>query len=132
MHFLHNKENLLSAFLYGAYGWLLLSGSLHFGVDVLLQRFRGKRAPGIATTLHYGLNTSYALSQVLFAALALHLLMHGQFMLARGFGLMLGFIAAAAWFSITVLFMEYHQPRVAVAIFAALLVGAALSGCTHL
>lgn len=44
--------------LYAAYGWLLLSGALHFSVDVMGQYVRGKRSPGRETTLYYGLNSA--------------------------------------------------------------------------
>jgi hypothetical protein len=58
-------------FLYTAYGWLLLGGTLHFFIDVVSQYWRGKRVPGPEATLYYGLNSAYALGQILFAILAL-------------------------------------------------------------
>lgn len=58
--------NLHTSLLYKAYGF---SGTRHFAIDVVGQYARGKRLPGTATTLYYGLNSAYALSQVLFAAL---------------------------------------------------------------
>lgn len=57
--------------IYGAFGGLTLSGTLHFFIDVVSQYVRGKRAPGPEATLYYGLHTSYALSQVLFGVFAL-------------------------------------------------------------
>lgn len=92
----NHNGGLHSLLLYGAYAWLLLSGSLHFLVDVLSQYLRGKRTPKPATTLYYGLNSSHALSQILFATLALFALRHGLPALNRGFGLVLSFLAAAA------------------------------------
>jgi hypothetical protein len=72
--------------LYAAYGWLLLSGTLHFAIDVVGQYARGKRSPGNATTLYYGLNSAYALSQNLFAALALLAISQGLSIWAGGPG----------------------------------------------
>ena len=56
---------------YIAFTWLTLAGTLHFAVDVVAQYARGKRVPGAETTLYYGLNTAYALGQVLFGLLGL-------------------------------------------------------------
>jgi hypothetical protein len=88
---------------------------------------RGKRLPGNATTLYYGLNSAYALSQVLFAALALIAVSQGLIILGHWPGLILGFLAALCWLAIRVLFLEYRQPRMTVALFAALLAAAALT-----
>ena len=112
--------------LYAAYGWLLLSGTLHFAIDVVGQYARGKRLPGSATTLYYGLNSAYALSQVLFAALALLAISQGL-SLGRWPGLILGFLAALSWLAISVFFLDYRQPRMTVGLFAALLTAAALT-----
>ena len=56
---------------YAAYGFLVLGGSLHFAIDVVSQYARGKRVSGPDTTLYFGLNTAYALGQVVFGVLAL-------------------------------------------------------------
>jgi hypothetical protein len=116
-----------TAFLYAAYGWLGVGGVLHFSIDVVSQYLRGKRAPGPATSLYYGLNSAYALGQVLFALLALLAIRQGFPLLSRWSGLTLGFVAAASWLAIAVLFIEYPQPRIVIALFAALLVGAAVT-----
>lgn len=108
-------------FLYAAYIWLLLSGLLQFGIDVVSQYVRGRRVPGPETTLYYGLNTAYALGQVLVALLALLILQSGSTLLERWPGMILGFGAAAAWLAICFLFIEYPQPRIIMAIFVALL-----------
>ena len=113
--------------LYGAYGWLLVSGLLQFGIDVVSQALRGKRVPGPETTLYYGLNTAYALSQVLFALLALFAIRQGLHTLARWPGVTLGLVAAAGWLGICFRFLEYPQPRATVLLFVALLLGAALT-----
>ena len=125
MHVLNNGLHV--TLLYGAYGWLMLSAFLHFGIDVVSQSIRGKRPPGPATTLYYGLNTTYAVSQVLFAALALLAIHQGMTSMGRWPGITLSLIAACAWFGLCWMFFEYSQPRMAVLLFAALLVGAALT-----
>jgi len=127
MQLFNSHGRLHSLLLYGAYGWLLLSAVLHFGIDVVSQYVRGKRPPGPATTLYFGLNSTYAVSQVLFAALALLAIHQGGTLMNRWRGITLGFVAACAWFVLSCLFFEYSQPRMATLLFAALLVGAALT-----
>ncbi len=124
----HHTLRLHSLLLSGAYSWLFVSGVLHFAVDVLSQYVRGKRVPGPATTLYYGLHSTYAVSQILFGTLALFAIRHGVTAMGQGSGLALGFLAACAWFILCLRFMEYPQPRAAVTLFAALLLGAALTG----
>ena len=123
----HHMVRLHGLLLYGAYGWLLISGILHFSFDVVSQYLRGKRTPGRATTLYYGLNSTYAASQVLFAALALFAVRHGLTAMGQSCGLALGLLAACAWFILCLRFIEYPQPRVAVAVFAGLLAGVGLT-----
>jgi len=114
-------------FLYAAYSWLLFAGVMHFGIDVISQYLRGRRPAGPETTLYYGLNTSYAVGQVLMAALALLLLHSGSPVLYGRPGMGLGFLAAAAWLTICFQFIEYPQPRIIMAVFTALLISAALA-----
>ena len=128
MDLFHYTARLHGRLLYAAYGWLVIGGVLHFAVDVVSQYFRGKRIPGPATTLYYGLNSTYALSQVLFGALALFAIMHGTSALGQEYGLALGLLAAFAWFVLCLRFIEYPQPRVVVAVYAGLLAGVALTG----
>ena len=127
MHFFSNANRLHGLLLHGAYSWLLISGLLHFGIDVVSQYIPGKRAPSSATTLYYGLNSSYAVSQILFAALALFAIRQGVTAMGQWSGVLLGLLAACAWFVLSLLFLEYPQPRMTVALFAALLVGVALT-----
>lgn len=127
MRLMQAGNHLHVQLLYAAYGWLLVSGTLHFGVDVVAQYMRGKRPLGAATTLYYGLNSAYALSQVLFAALALLALSQGLVVLGRWPGLALGFLAASSWMATCVFFLEYWQPRMTVALFVVLLATAALT-----
>lgn len=116
-----------SKLLYAAYGWLLFSGVVHFTIDVLSQYLRGRRSPGPETTLYYGLNSAYALGQVLVALLALLMVRSGTPAIAGWPGFTIGLIGAAIWLVICLLSMEYPQPRVTIALFAALLTGAALA-----
>ena len=128
MNLLHHTMRLHGLLLYGAYGWLVIGGVLHFAVDVMSQYFRGKRVPSPATTLYYGLNSTYAVSQVLFGALALFVIRQGVTAMGQGYGLALGFLAACAWFVLCLRFIEYPQPRIVVAVYAGLLAGVALTG----
>ena len=127
MYFFNNPRRVNALLLYGAYIWLLLSGLLHFGIDVVSQYVRGKRPPGPATTLYFGLNSSYAVSQTLFAALALFAIRQGLTAMGQSSGLALGFVAACAWFVLCFLFLEYSQPRITVVVFAILLAGVAVT-----
>lgn len=107
---------------YVPYGWLLLTGTLHFCIDVLAQYLRGKRSASVETTLYYGLNSAYALGQMVFALGALLTIYSGSLVMRQWPGLLLAFAAAAAWFAICLLFLEYREPRTTLAIFVALLV----------
>jgi predicted outer membrane lipoprotein len=42
-------------------------------------------------------------------------------------GITLGLLAACSWFVLSIMFLEYTQPRKTVALFAVLLLGAALT-----
>jgi ribose/xylose/arabinose/galactoside ABC-type transport system permease subunit len=85
----------------------------------------GHRAP--QRTSNYGLNSAYALSQILFAVMALLALSQGLIILGRWPGLSLGFLAATSCMAICVLFLEYWQPRMTMALFVVLLAAAALT-----
>jgi hypothetical protein len=103
-------NHLHISLLYAAYSWVLPSGTLQFAIDVVGQYARGKGPPGAATTLYYGLSSAYALSQVLFAALALLALSQGLIILRRWPGLTLGFLAASNWLAICVLSWSTGSP----------------------
>jgi hypothetical protein len=49
------------------------------------------------------------------------------FLLGQWSGLTLGLLAAAAWLTISCVFLEYREPRIVMAIFAALLIGGAMT-----
>jgi hypothetical protein len=114
-------------FLYAAYGWLLLGSTLHFCIDVVSQYWRGRRTPGVETTLYYGLHSAYTLGQVLFALVALLLIRRGVPFFDEWQGWALGYAAAAAWLTICFAFVEYREPRIVVGLFAVLLAGAAFT-----
>ena len=42
-------------------------------------------------------------------------------------GVLLGLLAATAWFALSVLFLQYPQPRMTVALFVALLLATAFT-----
>jgi hypothetical protein len=108
--------------VYAAYGWLALSGILHFVIDVLSQHLRGKRAPGLETTLYYGLNSAFALGQVAFGLLGLYLARQAMSLLGETPVLMLGVAAAVGWLAITFFFMNYWEPKLNAGIFCVLIV----------
>ena len=91
------------------------------------QYIRGNRTPSPETTLYFGLNSSYAVSQTLFAVLALFAIRQRVTAMAKPQVLCWGFVAACAWFARSLMFLEYPQPRITVAVFAILLVGVAFA-----
>lgn len=110
---------------YLAFGWLTLIGVLHFVIDVVAQHMRGKRIPGLATTLYYGMHTAYAFSEVLvgimgilIARRAISLLGEWQFLAFFG-------LAAAGWIVFGFRFDEYREPKINVGIFVVLLIASA-------
>ena len=121
------EHRLHLSLLYAAYGWLLFSGILQFVIDAFSHHSREKRITGSTTSLHYGLNTTYALGQILFAVLALFAIRQGVTAMGQWSGLVLGFSAAGAWLVICLPFLEAKKPRVTLALFAVLLLGAALT-----
>ena len=125
--YIHSSERFHRPLLYGAYSWLLVSGFLQIAIDVVSQHLRGKRVPGTETTLYYGLNSTYGVSQILFALLALFAIRQGATAIGQWSGVFLGLVAASSWFVLSLLFLEYPQPRITVALFAALLLGAAVT-----
>ncbi|WP_395494607.1 hypothetical protein [Acetobacter sp. KSO5] len=113
-------------FLLAAYIWLTFSGTLHFLVDVVSQYVRHKRVPGPETTLYYGLNTSFALGQVVFGLLCLWLARQAPALIDQGAVTAISFAAAAGWTAITFAFMRYWEPKMNIAVFVVLLTCATL------
>ena len=86
---------------FAAFGWLTFTGTLHFAIDVVSQYVRGKRAPGPETTLYYGLNSAFALGQVLFGLMCLWAARrHPDLLRDPGVALLAGAGAAACWHSL--------------------------------
>lgn len=112
--------------VYAAYGWLALGGMLHFAIDVAAQYLRGKRAPGPETTLYYGLNSAFALGQVVFGLLGLWLAWRAADLLRAWPVRALSIGAALGWLAIALVFLEYWEPKFAMAVFGVLVIAAAL------
>jgi len=110
--------------IYAAYGWLVLTGVLHFVVDVVSQHLRGKRSPSLETTLYYGLNSAFSLGQVVFGLMGLLLAWRAMGLLSETPVLILALVAGIGWLALTFLFMAYWEPKVNVAIFCALILAA--------
>jgi len=106
--------------VYATYGWLALSGTLHFLVDVVSHALRGKHPPGPETTLYYGLNTAFSLGQVAFGLLGLFLARRAMDLAAAPPVLILALAAGLGWWAVTFLFMGYWEPKLNVGIFCAL------------
>jgi hypothetical protein len=103
--------------IYSAFGWLTLSGILHFAIDVVSQYLRGKRTPSLETTLYYGLNSAFSLGQVASGLLGLYIAWKAIYFLKATPVLILCALVGLGWLTITSLFMEYSEPKFAVAIF---------------
>lgn len=112
---------------YFAYGWLTFVGTMHFSIDVVAQYLRRVRAPGAETSLYYALNSSFALGQAVLGALGLWLVWRAPEIVREPPVVTISALAAVAWFVIALLFMEYWQPRVSVAVFGAALLASALT-----
>ncbi len=110
-----------------AFGWLIFAGSMHFLIDVLAQYLRHKRLPGPEATSYYGLNTAYALGQVVFGILGLLIARRAIDILGEWPALLLCGTAAVAWFVIGLLSIEYPQPRFMVVIFGILVLAMTLT-----
>jgi len=110
--------------IYAAYGWLTVTGLLHFFVDVVSQYLRGKRDPGPETTLYYGLNAAFSLGQVAFGLLGLLVAWQAMSLLTQKPAALLAVAAACGWFLIALLFMEYWEPRFNAGVFCLLIITA--------
>jgi hypothetical protein len=110
-----------------AFGWLTAGGVLHFVIDVVSQYVRRKRPPGRETSLYYGLNTAYALGQALFGALGLWLAWRAIDLLGERPVVALSLAGAAGWLAIGFLFIEYREPKFVAAMFAVLVIAAAMT-----
>lgn len=112
---------------FAAFGWLTLTGSLHFAIDVVSQYWRGKHAPGPQTTLYYGLHSAFALGQVLFGLMCLWAARRQPDLLRDPAVILLAMIGAAAWLTLTFATMQYWEPKMNAAIFMTLLAAAVVA-----
>lgn len=110
-----------SYLLYASFGWLALSGVLHFVADVLNQYLRGKRAPGLETSLYYGLHSAFSLGQLAFGLLGLYLAWQAPALLRARPVLALSLATGLGWLAISVFFMEYREPKLVAAVFCVLM-----------
>jgi hypothetical protein len=113
--------------VFATFGFLTFSGTMHFIVDVLSQYLRGKRIPSPETTLYYGLNTAYALGQVLFGVLALLVARRAFANVSQLPVMALAFVAALAWLGFGFAFFEYWEPRASAAFFGLLVIAATVT-----
>ena len=113
--------------LYAAYGYLLVTGVLHYLIDVVAQYARKHRAPSATTTMYWGLHSAYSLGQVVFALTALLLVHGGSPLFSQRSGQALSIIAVVGWLLICFAFVEYIPPRINMAIVLVLLIAAALT-----
>ncbi len=110
--------------VHATYGWLLLTGLLHFFIDVVSHMVRGKHPPGAEATLYYGLNSAFSLGQVALGAVGLLLASHAVPSVNGWPMKSIALAAGLGWLVITWLFMGYTEPRVNAAIFCALAMAA--------
>ena len=111
--------------VHATYGWLLITGSLHFCIDVVSHLLRHKHPPGPESTLYYGLNSAFALGQVVLGAVGLLLALQAVPVVSQWPMKTIALLAGLGWFAITWLFMDYTEPKVNVGVFC-LLAAAAL------
>lgn len=114
-------------FVFAGFGFLTLGGTLHFVVDVLAQYVRDKRIPGPETTLYFGMNTAYALGQIVVGVLGLLAAHEAPRLFSRWPALALTLGAALSWLTLSFVFIEYREPRMAMGVFASLAIGIAVT-----
>lgn len=107
-----------------AFGWLTLTGTLHFAIDVVGQYLRGNHVPGPQTTLYYGLHSVFALGQVLFGLMCLWAVRRRPDLLRDPAIVLLSVAGAGAWLALTIFAMEYWEPKLNAGIFVPLLTAA--------
>ncbi|MFT8365037.1 MAG: hypothetical protein ABF623_04135 [Gluconobacter cerinus] len=113
--------------LLAAYIWLASTGLLHFGIDVISTYLRETRVPGPATTLYYGMNAAYALGQIIFGLAGVWLTWRAPELLGEWLAIILSLAGAVGWLAIGFIFIEYWQPRIAIAAFGILIIAAAMT-----
>lgn len=113
--------------LYAGYGYLAVSGVLHFLVDVVAHHFHHQRAAGPETAMYNGLHSAYALGQVVFGLIAILIIRSGSDLMSRQIGQAIGFFAVAGWLAISLKFIEYTPPKFNISVVLALLIAAAFT-----
>src|SRR5712691_11963586 len=103
--------------VFTAFGWLTFGGTLHFAIDVVSQYLRGKRVPGPETTLYFGLNTAFALGQILFGLLGLLVGRQALEVLGQWPAVVLCLAATIGWLAFSFIFLEYWEPKFVIAVF---------------
>ncbi|WP_031339823.1 hypothetical protein, partial [Xanthomonas maliensis] len=106
--------------VYLAYGWLALTGALHFATDVIAHALRETSQRGSETALYYGINTAAALGQVGFGVLGLSLAWRAMHLLTQLPAMLLAIAAALGWLASPRLFAHYGESRLHAGIFCAL------------
>lgn len=109
-----------------AYGWVIVTGSMHFIIDVVSQYVRSIRAPSTETTYYYGMNTAFSLGQVVLGLLGLILALKAPPLLGQWPAVTLTIAAAVGWLVISFMFLPYKEPRFVCAIFVLLVIAAAI------
>ncbi len=113
--------------VYAAYGWLVFTGAAHFFVDVVSQHLRGVRVAGVEAELYYGLNTAFALGQLVFGLMGVWLASRAPHLLKEAPALVLSAAAGLGWLVVTLLFMNYWEPKLNAAVFCLLVLAVAAS-----
>jgi hypothetical protein len=111
-----------------AFGWLAFGATMHFSIDVLKQHFISPREFNETTRNFYGMHTSFAASQMLFALLGFLLLQQAPAVLRHPGYVALTYIAGAVWLAVTFLFMTYWEPKLIATLFLGLFTVATLTG----
>lgn len=113
--------------VWGTFSWLTFSGTLHFLVDVVSQYVRGVREPSPATTLYWGLHSSFSLGQVAVGALGLVLASQSPALLRAWPVQAIVVVAAVLWLAIALFFIEYTPPKVNAGVTLALVLAMVVS-----
>ncbi|WP_379137838.1 hypothetical protein [Paenibacillus sp. sgz500958] len=115
-----------------AYGWIIVTGSMHFIVDVISQYVRGVRTPSTETTYYYGMNTAFALGEILFGLFGLILVLRAPELVVQWPVLTLTLAAAVLWLAFSIKFLPYKEPKFISAVFVLLVIAAIASYLLHL
>ncbi|MFB9331126.1 hypothetical protein ACFFSY_34765 [Paenibacillus aurantiacus] len=110
-----------------AYGWIIVTGFMHFIIDVISQYVRGIRVPSTETTFYYGMNTAVSLGQIILGVFGLILAQKAPQLLNQWPAVILTVTAAVGWLAISFIFLPYKEPKFISAISALLVIAAAVS-----